>query len=114
MRSGEVYASIRRIDRRLLQPGKTAREPVKGSTEYERRQHDKAAWLWSRRRPITGTIADIICAKVRRNTCPLPPTLAFLPPLKPEHHPAMIAAFALVGEPEPGLLGTPRAVARCI
>src|SRR6516225_8017145 len=24
--------------------------------DYEREQHDKAAWLWSQRKPITGTI----------------------------------------------------------
>jgi hypothetical protein len=37
-------------------------------------------------------------------------TLGFLPPLKPEHHPALIAAFAVVDEPEPGLLGAPQNV----
>src|SRR5262249_56410086 len=31
-------------------------------------------------------------------------------PFKPEHHPAMIAAFALVDESEPGVLGKPRGV----
>jgi Toprim domain len=108
--SGDVYASIRRRDRRLLEPGNTAREPVKGSSDYERRQHDKASFLWSRRRRITGTVAEHYLRKARGITCPLPPTLAFLPPLKPEQHPAMIAAFVLVGEPEPGLLGTPRDV----
>src|SRR5262249_4796397 len=29
---------------------------------------------------------------------------------KPEHHPAMIAAFALVDEPEPGIVGKPQDV----
>jgi hypothetical protein len=45
--------------------------------------------------------------QARAITCPLPPTLAFLPPRGPEHHPAMIAAFALSGEIEPGVLGEP-------
>jgi hypothetical protein len=91
-------------------PHKTAPEPAKGSTEYDRRQHEKAAWLWAKRRPITGTIAEKYL-RARRIICPLPPTLAFLLPLKPEHHPAMIAAFAIPDEPEPGILGKPRDVA---
>jgi hypothetical protein len=33
--------------------------------------------------------------------------LAFLPSRGPEQHPAMIAAFALPGEIEPGVLGEP-------
>jgi hypothetical protein len=107
---GDVYAAIRRKDDKLLEPGQTAPEPVKGSIEYEHRQHEKAAWLWSRRRPIAGTIAEKYLRQARGITCALPPTLAFLPSRKPEHHPAMIAAFALVDEPEPGAVGTPRSV----
>jgi hypothetical protein len=34
-------------------------------------------------------------------------TLGFLPPTKPEHHPAMVACFAMVGEVEPGVLAEP-------
>jgi putative DNA primase/helicase len=48
--------------------------------------------------------------EVRKYAGPLPATLAFLPPLKAEHHPAMIAAFAMVDEPEPGVLGAPKDV----
>jgi hypothetical protein len=36
--------------------------------------------------------------------------LAFLPPPKPSHHPAMIAAFGLPHEIEPGVLNAPRDV----
>jgi phage/plasmid primase-like uncharacterized protein len=77
--------------------------------DYEREQHDKAAWLWSQRKPITGTIGERYL-RARGITCPLPPTLAFLAPYKPEHHPAMIAAFGLCEEPEPGLIVPPRNV----
>jgi hypothetical protein len=107
---GDVYAAIRRKGHKLLEPGETAPKPVRGSSEYERRQHDKAAWLWSRRKPIAGTIAERYQRQTRGITCPLPATLAFLPPLKPEHHPAMVAAFGLVDEPEPGVLGKPHEV----
>ncbi|MGL3108898.1 DUF7146 domain-containing protein [Bradyrhizobium sp. BR 1432] len=79
--------------------------------EELRQQHEKARWLWAQRQPIGGTIAERYLREVRGIICPLPPTLAFLPPRKPEHHPAMIAAFALPDEVEPGLLGEPRGVA---
>lgn len=105
----DVYAAIRRKDRNLLEGGQTAQKPVKGSSEYERQQHDKARWLWGQQRSIGGTIAETYLREARRYTGPLPPTLAFLPPWR-EHHPAMIAAFALVDEPAPGELGKPHDV----
>ena len=105
----DIYVAIRHIDRNLLKPSDTAPEPAKGSSEYERRQGEKAAWLWSRRRPIADSIAETYL-RARGITCPLPPTLAFLPASKPAQHPAMIAAFTLVDEPEPGILGKPRDV----
>jgi hypothetical protein len=77
---------------------------------YAEQQHHKAAWLWSQRRPIGGTVAETYLRQKRRIACALPPTLAFLPPSKPKHHPAMIAAFALPDEIEPGILAPPRAV----
>ena len=79
------------------------------SNDYARQQHDKARWLWSRRQLITGTIAEKYL-RVRNITCELPPTLGFLPARKPEHHPALISAFTLVDEPEPGVLRTLRDV----
>jgi hypothetical protein len=78
--------------------------------DHERRQHKKAAWLWSRRRPIAGTIAERYLRNARHYNGPLPPTLAFLPSSKSEHHPAMIAAFGIPDEPEPRILGEPRGV----
>src|SRR5258705_3612171 len=70
----------------------------------------KARWLWSQRQPIGGTIAERYLREARGITCPLPATLGFLAPRKPEHHPAMISAFALPDEIKPGLLGEPRGV----
>lgn len=77
--------------------------------EHERRQHQVAAWLWSRRRPIAGTIAEQYL-RGRGITCPLPATLGFLPPRDSKRHPAMIAAFGLAGEVEPGILAAPQHV----
>jgi len=72
--------------------------------ERERDQHRKASWLWLHRRPIAGTIAETYL-RGRGITCALPATLGFLPPNKAGHHSAMIAAFSIPDEPEPGLLG---------
>ena len=63
----------------------------------------KARWLWSRRKPIAGTIAERYLREGRGITCPLPATLGFLPP-HGEYPPAMIAAFGLAHETEPGLI----------
>jgi hypothetical protein len=77
--------------------------------EYEREQHRKAAWLWSQRKPIMGSLCERYL-RSRGIACALPATLGFLPPHKPQHHPAMIAAFGLCEEPEPGLIVPPRNV----
>ena len=110
MLPGDIYAAIRRRGFKLDQSNVETTEPAKGSSEYQRQQHDKAAWLWSRRRPIEGTIAEKYLRERRRISCPLPQTLAYLPPRKPEYHPAMIGAFALVDEPEPNVVGMPSSV----
>ena len=76
---------------------------------YECRQHQKAAWLWRRGQSITGTVAEkYLCS--RGINFPLPATLRYLPPSKPEHHPAMMAAFGLAEEPEPGVPAAPQRV----
>jgi hypothetical protein len=74
-------------------------------------QHRKASWLWSQRRPIIRSIAEKYLREVRHISCALPPTLAFLPPTKPGHHPALISAYAAPVELESGALGEPRNVA---
>jgi hypothetical protein len=81
---------------------------AKGDPEYDRRQHEKAQWLWHQRKPISGTIAERYLRQARGYGGPLPATLGFLAPRKPEHHPAMIATFGLADESEPGVLRAPR------
>jgi hypothetical protein len=63
----------------------------------------KARWLWSRRRPLAGSIAETYLREARGYRGLLPATLAFLP-ARGEYGPAMIAAFGLPEEPEPGQL----------
>src|SRR5437870_1154020 len=61
----------------------------------------KAAWLWSRREPISENCpAGLYLRQTRRYGGPIPPTLGYLPP-NGEHPPAMIAAFGFCEEPEP-------------
>jgi hypothetical protein len=106
----DVYAAIRAKGFDVERDDATNSRPTKDSSEYRRRQADKAGWLWSRRKPMIGSIAEPYLREARGYAGPLPPTLGFLPPLKPEHHPALIAAFAVVDEPEPSVLGKPQNV----
>ncbi|WP_461329300.1 DUF7146 domain-containing protein [Bradyrhizobium diazoefficiens] len=62
-----------------------------------------ARWLWSQREPIEGSVVERYLREVRGISCALPPTLAYLPP-RGDHPRAMIAAFALVEEIEPGVI----------
>jgi hypothetical protein len=64
---------------------------------------EKARWLWTRCRPIRGTIAEHYLRSVRGYFGALPSTLGFLP-ARGKHGPAMIAAFGLPSEPTPGEL----------
>jgi hypothetical protein len=63
----------------------------------------KARWLWSRRKPIGGTVAEVYLRQSRGCTGQIPATLGYLPP-RGEYGPAMIAAFGLAYEPELGVL----------
>jgi hypothetical protein len=63
----------------------------------------KALWLWKSRGPIAGSIAETYLREARGYCGALPATLGFLP-ARGEHGPAMIAAFGIAYEPEPGLL----------
>jgi hypothetical protein len=61
----------------------------------------KARWLWSQRKPIIGSIAEKYLRECRRYQGRIPGTLGFLP-ARGEYHPAMIAAFGMAKEIEPG------------
>jgi hypothetical protein len=103
----DVLAELRRrglLD--LLQ--ESARRAEGTKDDHERRQRDKAKRLWSQRQPIVGTVAErYLCA--RGYDAPTPPTIAFLP-ARDAYPPAMIVAFGMPEEPEPGILAAPRSV----
>jgi hypothetical protein len=64
----------------------------------------KARWIWSKCQPIVGSIAERYLRKARGyGGDQLPATLGFLP-ARGEHGPAMVAAFGIPSEPEPGEL----------
>jgi hypothetical protein len=63
----------------------------------------KARWLWSQRKPILNSVAETYLRDVRCYDGPFPGTLGFLPP-RGQHGPAMIAAFGMAREIEPGFL----------
>jgi hypothetical protein len=64
---------------------------------------DLARWLWRRRHPILGSIGELYLREARGYGGPLPAALGFLPS-RGNHPPAMIAAFGLATQPEPGRL----------
>jgi Toprim domain len=66
-------------------------------------QLGKARWLWRMAAPARGTPAEAYL-RSRGIEAPPPATIRFLLPRKPRHHPAMVVAFGLPIEPEPGVL----------
>jgi len=62
-----------------------------------------AQWLWSNSRPIVGTPAERYLRGARGITGALPGTLRFLP-ARNGYPPALIGAFGIPAEPEPGTL----------
>jgi putative DNA primase/helicase len=79
-----------------------------GNDNYERRQHLKAGALWFVADPLAGSVAEKYLREARGISCALPATLAFVRDYR--GHPALVAAFALPDEPEPGTLAMPRRV----
>jgi phage/plasmid primase-like uncharacterized protein len=82
-------------------PPQTTRQ---GDVEtYAQQQHRKAGRLWRRRGTIIGSVAERYLRDGRGIRCPLPSTIAYLPPANPKHAPALIAAFGIPSEQEPGV-----------
>lgn len=100
--SGYVREDERRsIDREALRRFQAVAAARERDEAVARRA--KALALWQRRQPLTSTPAESYLREARRISCPLPPTLAYLPP-RGEYRSALIAAFVIADEPEPGRL----------
>jgi hypothetical protein len=98
-RPGDAGEPVRRGNPKRR--SKPARQTEPPEDVEDRRQ--KALALWRRSRRIQGTIAEIYLRAERGITCALPATLRYLPG-NDRYPPAMIAAFGLAHEPEPGVL----------
>jgi hypothetical protein len=91
--------SIARIDPAAIARAKAEAAERDRITRAERLS--KAQWLWSRSRSIAGTVAESYLRDARGYAGPLPATLRFLPS-RGDHGAAMLAAFGMATEPEPG------------
>jgi hypothetical protein len=63
----------------------------------------KARRMWSLRKPTADSIVERYLRERRKIVCPLPSTLGFLP-ARGDYPPAMIAAFGMAHEVEPGVI----------
>jgi hypothetical protein len=70
-----------------------------------------ALWLWSQRKPIAGSQAERYLREARGYSGALPPTLGFLP-ARADHPAAMIAAFGLAVDLEPGVIAIGKSAIR--
>ena len=69
--------------------------------------------LWANSLPVLGTPAETYLRSVRGICGAIPVTLRFLP-TRTNHPPAMVAAFAMAHEPEPGVLFVPPGALRAV
>jgi hypothetical protein len=105
VRCGESGAALDR-NSTAPDPEKLARaraDAVARDRAHKAVRLSKARWLWSNREPIAGSIAEIYLRGARGYGGPLPATLAFLP-ARADYLPAMIAAFGLANEVDPGVI----------
>jgi hypothetical protein len=73
------------------------------TVELAESNRDRAIALWRRRLPVAGTLAETYLRRTRGYRSVIPATLGFLPS-RAGYPPAMIAAYGLATEPEPGTL----------
>lgn len=117
--SGDVIALVQALDGVAF---KMAVETLAGATGWQvgparhvvaseptdeaQRKANMAAWLWGRREPVSESNAAGLYLRKRGYGGQFPSTLGYLPP-NGKHPPAMIAAFGICDEPEPGLIAPP-------
>ena len=95
---------------RPYRPRRTAGRPPSrrnghgGREEHAAERLAVARGLWRRGTAIAGTPAERYLRVARGYSGPLPATLRYPRPNKPEHHPAMVAAFGTARETEPGVV----------
>ena len=103
LQSGRLW---RRGQQEPPDPAEAERLRLEGERREQRertRKRDKARWLWKHRAPIASSLAERYLREARGYHGVLPGTLGFIPP-RGDYSPAMIAAFGIADEPEPGVL----------
>jgi hypothetical protein len=101
-RCGESgWARDGRTGYELYRPLIAPREPANPAAAPDKDKTETARWLWRRARPARGTLAQRYLEA--RGCWVDSATLRFLP-ARGDHPPAMVAAFGLPDEPEPGEL----------
>jgi hypothetical protein len=105
---GDAYDLVRHLSGgsfrdavRLVDGEPSTRRSSPSPPARQEEDASKARWLWSRRKPITGSVAETYLRRARGYHGPIPSTLGFLPATD-QHPPSMIAAFGLTHEPECG------------
>jgi hypothetical protein len=98
-------ATMPRVVKHAAQSGPARQTPPMPAPDVEEadRKRKRAQRPWDQRQPIGGTIAETYLRRVRGYGGLIPPTLAYLPS-RGGHERALIAAFGIATEPEPGLL----------
>ena len=104
-------SAVRPVDMVILMRARA--EARERERQYAIKQRRKAVWLWRRRRLIIGSIAETYLREVRSYHGRLPATVGFLR-ARGEHPPAMIAAFGVAEEMEPGVVAINDAAVRGI
>jgi Toprim domain len=107
-RDGRRWSTLRRrkgaAQARHAQSQAPHQGPINGEgTASDASRTESARWLWRGARPIAGSAAERYLREARGYGGPLPVTLRYLQ-ARGDHPHAMIAAFALPNEPEPGAI----------
>ena len=84
-------------------------ELCRPTPKAQKPNNNKGSWLWSQREPITADTPAGKYLRKRGYSGRIPATLGYLP-ARDQHAPAMIAAFGLAPEVEPGLIVPPKVI----
>jgi hypothetical protein len=83
--------------------------PARRDDRDDEQRVSSASWLWSQRKPITEDTPPWLYLRKRGFAGPIPATLGCLP-ARDQHPAAMISAFGMADEPEPGIRTAPKVV----
>lgn len=102
----EERAGLRTSDRRTIDSEAIRRARAEAEAREQEAAVERlrvAKWLWKQRLAVPGTVAELYLRETRGYGGPIPSTLGYLS-ARDEHPAAMIAAYGVPIEPEPGLL----------